>query len=233
MPVSSYWVDSENVAFYAKRFPFANQCAGREKAGSGIYSGHRAPGTAVATNLEIDHFLAEVERRAYKHAFYAIQDHHAALDVVQVAMMKLVESYADRPVRELPMLFHRILQNRIHDHFRRAKVRDYWVRLVSPLRDKDEDNSETLESLAAAVEDCAVPSPEQVVSQTQHLAMIEQALTALPPRQREAFLLRYWEGMDVAETAKIMGCSQGSVKTHSFRAVHAMAQKLQEMGLKP
>ena len=190
-------------------------------------------GKPVATNLEIDHFLAEVERRAYKHALYAIQDHHSALDVVQNAMMKLVEHYAAKPARELPMLFQRILQNAIHDHFRRAKVRDFWVRLVSPLRDKDGENSETLESLAASTENYTSPSPEQEVAEGQHLALIEQALKELPPRQREAFLLRYWEGMDVAETAKIMGCSQGSVKTHSFRAVNAMAQKLQNMGIKP
>lgn len=187
----------------------------------------------MATHLEIEHFLAEVERRAYKHALYAIHDHHAALDVVQNAMMKLVERYADKPAAELPMLFQRILQNAIHDHFRRAKVRDFWLRLVSPLRDKDEENSETLESLAAEAEGYVSPSPEREVAENQHLEMIEQALSELPPRQREAFLLRYWEGMDVAETAKIMGCSQGSVKTHSFRATNALARKLKEMGLTP
>lgn len=187
----------------------------------------------VATNLEIDHFLAEVERRAYKHALYAIHDHHSALDVVQNAMMKLVERYADKPVQELPMLFQRILQNAIHDHFRRAKVRDFWVRLVSPLRDKDEENAETLETLAASAEDYVSPSPEKAVIESQHLGLIEKAIGELPARQREAFLLRYWEGMDVAETAEIMGCSQGSVKTHSFRAVNALAQKLKEMGISP
>jgi RNA polymerase sigma-70 factor (ECF subfamily) len=187
----------------------------------------------VATNLEIDHFLAEVERRAYKHALYAIHDHHSALDVVQNAMMKLVERYADKPVQELPMLFHRILQNAIHDHFRRAKVRDFWVRLVSPLRDKDEENTETLETLAASAEDYVSPSPEESAVESQHLGLIEKAIGELPARQREAFLLRYWEGMDVAETAEIMGCSQGSVKTHSFRAVNALAQKLKEMGIAP
>jgi RNA polymerase sigma-70 factor (ECF subfamily) len=187
----------------------------------------------VATHLEVDHFLAEVERRAYKHALYALHDHHTALDVVQNAMMKLVERYADKPVQELPMLFQRILQNAIHDHFRRAKVRDFWVRLVSPLRDKDEENTETLESLAAGAEDYVSPSPEDSAMERQHLALIEQAIGELPARQREAFLLRYWEGMDVAETAEIMGCSQGSVKTHSFRAVNTLAQKLKKIGIAP
>jgi len=186
----------------------------------------------VASNLELDHFLAEVERRAYKHAPFALQDHHSALDVVQSAMMKLVERYSDKPLQELPMLFQRILQNAIHDHFRRAKVRNFWVRVVSPLKDNEEEHAETLESLAAA-EGVVTPSPEVAVSQNQHLAIIEQALSELPARQREAFLLLYWEGLDVAETAEAMGCSQGSVKTHSFRAINALAQKLKNAGITP
>jgi RNA polymerase sigma-70 factor (ECF subfamily) len=185
----------------------------------------------VATSLEVDQFLASVERRAFKQALYAVQDHHAALDVVQNAMLKLVERYADKPAEELPLLFQRILQNAIHDHFRRAKVRNFWVKLVSPLKDKDDDNPETLESLAGDMESPLVPAPEAEVSQRQVLALIEQALTELPPRQRQAFLLRYWEEMDVAETAQAMGCSEGSVKTHSFRAVHALAEKLKQTGL--
>jgi RNA polymerase sigma-70 factor (ECF subfamily) len=187
----------------------------------------------VASTLEIDQFLAGAERRAYKHALYAVQDHHSALDIVQSAMLKLVERYADKPAGELPLLFHRILRNAVHDHFRRAKVRDFWVRLVSPLRDKDEDNSETLETLTAELETQSEPSPERQITSRQHLAIIEAALAALPARQREAFLLRYWEEMDVAETAQVMGCSEGSVKTHCFRAVNALAAKLKDKGIVP
>lgn len=186
----------------------------------------------MATSQEIDHFLAEVERRAFKHATFALQDPHEALDVVQNAMLKLVERYSDKPVTELPLLFQRILQNAIHDHFRRAKVRNFWVKLVSPLHDKDEAGGETLESLATAHAVDTPATPENETASRQHLALIEQALAELPPRQREAFLLRYWEELDVAETAQVMGCSQGSVKTHSFRAVNAMAAKLKDKGLK-
>ncbi len=185
----------------------------------------------MASSREIDDFLAGVERRAFKQALFTIQDHHSALDVVQNAMLKLVERYHDKPAEELPPLFQRILQNTIHDHFRRGKVREFWVRLVSPLRDKDAENSETLESLAAASESTHQPSPEKEASANQHLAAIEQALSELPLRQREAFLLRYWEDFDVAETAKIMGCSEGSVKTHCFRATNALAAKLKEKGI--
>jgi RNA polymerase sigma-70 factor (ECF subfamily) len=185
----------------------------------------------VASSQEIDAFLASVERRAFKQAFFTIQDHHAALDVVQNAMLKLVERYHDKPATELPPLFQRILQNTIHDHFRRSKVREFWVRLVSPLRDKDDENSETLESLAAHSESTHQPSPEKEASSNQSLAAIEQALSELPLRQREAFLLRYWEELDVAETAKVMGCSEGSVKTHCFRANNALAAKLRNKGI--
>ncbi len=185
----------------------------------------------VASSQEIDAFLAGVERRAFKQALFSIQDHHSSLDVVQNAMLKLVERYHDKPVEELAPLFQRILQNTIHDHFRRGKVRDFWVRLVSPLREKDDEGSETLESLAAHAESTHQPSPEKEASANQHLAAIEQALAELPQRQREAFLLRYWEELDVAETAKAMGCSEGSVKTHCFRASNALAAKLKDRGI--
>jgi len=187
----------------------------------------------VASSQEIDAFLAGVERRAFKHAVFAVRDHHSALDIVQNAMLRLVERYSDKPAEELPLLFQRILQNTIHDHFRRAKVRDFWVRLVSPLRDKDEDNGETLESIAAHASSPRQPSPEDEISGRQRIAAIEQALSELPARQREAFLLRYWEELDVAETALAMGCSEGSVKTHCFRATNALAAKLKKKGIQP
>ncbi len=185
----------------------------------------------MATPQEIDTFLASVERRAFKQSLFAIQDHHSALDVVQNAMLKLVERYHDKPVAELAPLFQRILQNTIHDHFRRSKVREFWVRLVSPLRDKDDEEGETLESLAAHSAATHQPSPEKEASANQQLAAIEQALAELPLRQREAFLLRYWEELDVAETAEIMHCSEGSVKTHCFRATNALAEKLRIKGI--
>lgn len=187
----------------------------------------------MASKQEIDAFLAGVERRAFKHALYAVRDHHSALDIVQNAMLKLVERYGDKPAQEFPLLFQRILRNSIHDHFRRSKVRDFWVRLVSPLRDKDEENAETLESLSAHSEAVRVPGPEEEVSSRQRIAAIEEALAELPARQREAFLLRYWEEMDVSETARVMGCSEGSVKTHCFRATNALAAKLEDKGMKP
>ena len=163
---------------------------------------------------------------------FAVRDEHAALDVVQDAMLKLTEKYSDKPAAELPMLFQRILQNTVHDHFRRQKVRSTWTTLLSSMglggEDDDADPLETLE-----VEEASnVPaSPAAQLEQSQVMEAIEDALKGLPARQREAFVLRYWEELDVSETAKVMGCSEGSVKTHCSRATHALAKILKSKGI--
>ena len=146
-------------------------------------------------------------------------------------MLKLVEKYSDRPVGELPLLFQRILQNAIHDHFRRQKVRSFWTTLFSSLDSSDDaDEHDLLETLHSP--DGVVPAtPEETLHESQILKLIESALETLPARQREAFLLRYWEELDTAETAQVMGCSEGSVKTHCSRAIHALAEILQRQGV--
>ncbi|MEO8677004.1 MAG: RNA polymerase sigma factor [Casimicrobiaceae bacterium] len=187
----------------------------------------------MATTQEFSAFLAEVERRAFKQAMFAVRDEHTAVDIVQDAMLKLTEKYAQKPAAELPMLFQRILQNTIHDHFRRQKVRSTWTVLLSTLGkgdEKDED-FDPLETLAAKSDSNATADPAAQLEQSQVVGAIEQALARLPARQREAFLLRYWEEFDVAETAAAMGCSQGSVKTHCSRAVAALAGMLKAKGI--
>ena len=166
---------------------------------------------------------------------FAVRDEDAALDIVQDAMLKLTEKYGDRPAGELPLLFQRILQNTIHDHFRRQKVRSTWTTVLSALGKGDEkdDNFDPLETLPAK-SDASVPAePAAELQQRQIVGLVERALARLPARQREAFLLRYWEELDVAETAAVMGCSEGSVKTHCSRAVHALAEMLSAQGVKP
>ena len=164
---------------------------------------------------------------------FALRDEHGALDVVQDAMLKLTEKYSDKPAGELPMLFQRILQNAIHDHFRRQKVRSTWTTLLSALgkRDEKDDDFDPLETLAAKSDSNATVDPAEQFERGQVMTFIEQALARLPARQREAFLLRYWEEFDVAETAAAMGCSEGSVKTHCSRAVHALAELLRTKGI--
>ncbi|MFO1415546.1 MAG: RNA polymerase sigma factor [Burkholderiales bacterium] len=188
----------------------------------------------MASSSEISSFLAGVERRAFKQAMFATRDEDAALDIVQDAMLKLTERYADKPAAELPMLFSRILQNTVHDHFRRQKVRNTWTTLLSALGrgDEKEDDFDPLETLHAKSDSNAAEDPARQLEQAQVVGLVEQALARLPARQREAFLLRYWEELDVAEAAAAMGCSEGSVKTHCSRAVHALAAMLSAKGLK-
>lgn len=187
----------------------------------------------MATDKELSDFLENVERRAFKQAVYAVRKDESALDVVQDAMIKLAEKYGDKPAAELPLLFQRILQNTIHDYFRREKVRSTWVSLFSSLRsdNEDADNYDVLETYEAEEGSQAAESSADKVERDQVLAVIEQEIQKLPGRQREAFLMRYWQDMDVAETAAAMGCSEGSVKTHCSRATHTLAQALRAKGI--
>lgn len=198
--------------------------------------GERKRRTTLATPKELSDFLANVERRAYKHALFAIRDSHLALDVVQDAMLRLSERYGSRPAGELPLLFQRIMQNAIRDYFRRQKVRSFWTSPLSSLKsnDQDDDGVDPLETLLTEPDSQrSGGAPFAALEQSQVLALIEKALETLPTRQRQAFLLRYWEEMDVAQTASVMGCSEGSVKTHCSRATHAIAAFLKKQGFKP
>ena len=185
----------------------------------------------MATREELSEFLASVERRAFKQAAFAVRDDDAALDIVQDAMIKLSENYGDRPAAELPLLFTRILQNTIHDHFRRQKVRSTWTTLFSALTPADDEDTDPLETLEALAGSQQAESAADQVSREQVIGIIEEEIAKLPARQREAFVLRYWEDFDVAETAAAMGCSEGSVKTHCSRATHTLARALRERGV--
>jgi RNA polymerase sigma-70 factor (ECF subfamily) len=191
------------------------------------------PPLDLASPREISAFLADVERRAFKQALFAVRDEDAALDIVQDAMLKLTENYAGKPIGELPMLFQRILQNAIHDHVRRQKVRSTWTMLLSAIgqRDDRDEDHDALDTLQADSDAEGNVDPAANAEQRQTMHAIEHALAKLPARQREAFLLRYWEELDVAETAAAMGCSEGSVKTHCSRAVHALAEMLRAKGI--
>lgn len=187
----------------------------------------------MASRDELSNFLASAERRAFKQAQFAVRDADHAHDIVQDAMMKLAENYGARPAAELPLLFTRILQNVIHDFFRRQKVRSTWVTLFSALggRNDDGDDADPLETLEALYGSEAAESASDKVERSQVVGIIEEEISRLPARQREAFLMRYWEDMDVAETAAVMGCSEGSVKTHCSRATHALARALRARGI--
>ena len=146
-------------------------------------------------------------------------------------MLKLAEKYGNKPSAELPMLFQRILQNTIRDFYRRQRVRSLWTTLLSAFSPSDNEDADPLETLEVEQGSYSPATPHASLEQTQVLAIIEEEVKKLPPRQREAFLMRYWEDMDIAETAAAMGCSEGSVKTHCSRATHALATALKARGI--
>jgi RNA polymerase sigma-70 factor, ECF subfamily len=188
-------------------------------------------GSPLASDKELSDFLKSVDKRAFKRTVYMVRDEDAALDIVQDSMIRLAEKYADRPAAELPLLFQRILSNATMDWFRRQKVRNAVLQNMSDFdTDAGEGDFDLLESLESADGMLGAESAADVVSRTQTLQLIEEQISALPTRQREAFLLRYWEELDVAETASVMGCTVGSVKTHCSRAVHALAKALRTKG---
>ena len=185
----------------------------------------------MATEQELSDFLKSVEKRAFKRSVYHVRNEEAALDIVQDSMMKLAEHYGDKPVAELPMLFQRILSNCTLDWFRRQKTRNALFSNMSDFEVAGEDGDfDILEALHSGE---SSESAEDSTRRAQILRDIETEIQALPARQREAFLMRYWEEMDVAETAAAMGCSEGSVKTHCSRAVQALSRALTAKGIQP
>lgn len=171
----------------------------------------------------LEAFLASVERKAFRIAQIALRDADDALDAVQDAMLQLVRRYAARPEPEWKPLFYRILENRVRDQHRRRSVRN---RVLAWLPGRHADEDDEGDPIAEAGD--PGPGPEALLESGEALAALEAALRQLPERQRQAFLLRNFEGLDVAGTAVAMGCSEGSVKTHYFRAVQALRGQLGE-----
>ncbi|WP_332775990.1 RNA polymerase sigma factor [Polaromonas sp.] len=187
----------------------------------------------MATELELSDFLKNVEKRAFKRSVYHVRDDEAALDIVQDSMMKLAQHYGDKPAAELPMLFQRILANTTLDWFRRRKTRNALFSNMSDFESPGEEGDfDLLETLETLTDSEGTESAQEATERAQTLQQIELEIKELPGRQREAFLMRYWEEMDVAETAAAMGCSEGSVKTHCSRAVQALSKALSAKGIK-
>ncbi len=179
---------------------------------------------ALDQTRELDKFLADIERRAFRMANVALRDVDDALDVVQDAMLKLARNYGAKPSAEWRPLFYRILENGIRDLQRRRSVRKRFMAWLPVAENPDHEVPDPLDSVA----DAAPQAPEQLM-QDQAMQQLEKSLRALPARQRQAFMLRNFEGLDVAATASAMGCSEGSVKTHYSRAVHSLREQLGEV----
>lgn len=189
----------------------------------------------MASERELSDFLKSVEKRAFKRSVYHVRNEEAALDIVQDSMLKLAEHYGDKPAAELPMLFQRILSNCTLDWFRRQKVRNALFSNLSDFEGPGDDGADfdLLEAYAGPEGGEAAQSSQDLAQRAQTLRAIEAEIAELPPRQREAFLLRYWEELNIAETAAAMACSEGSVKTHCFRAIQALSKALKAKGIVP
>lgn len=174
----------------------------------------------AATRTRLNDFLKGVERRALRMAELAVRQREDALELVQDAMLSFVKSYGGKPESEWPPLFWRVVDNKILDHHRRHEVRSRW-RVFFSSREDDRDD-------LAELPDPGPVEPTLALSAADAGKAIESALRALPDRQRQAFLLRQWEGLDVADTARVMGCSEGSVKTHLFRAMDSLRERLKD-----
>jgi RNA polymerase sigma-70 factor (ECF subfamily) len=160
-------------------------------------------------------------------AYFATGSQDDALDIVQDAMLKLVKLYRDRSEQEWRILFHKILQSRIRDWYRRGALRrSLHVFLGGTAKNAsvEEETGDPIQQLP----DTSGASPARQFANEQAMHSLESALRELPLRQQQALLLRIWEGLDVAQTAQAMGCSEGSVKTHYSRAVHTLRNILGE-----
>ncbi len=178
---------------------------------------------ALQHERQLNRFFAEVERRALRIAEIAVRDRDDALDLVQDAMIKLARKYAGRPQAEWTPLFYRILQNGIRDWHRRQAVRNrvmVWFGRGGPEQDEYD--------VVGQAPDPIGRTPDEELQNSEAMTGLEAAVGRLPARQREAFMLRTFEGLDVAGTAVAMGCSEGSVKTHYSRAVHTLREQLGE-----
>ncbi|MGH8401735.1 MAG: RNA polymerase sigma factor [Gammaproteobacteria bacterium] len=176
------------------------------------------------TSARLNAFFSGVERRAFRIAQMTLRDTEDALDAVQEAMLQLARRYAQRPEEEWTPLFYRILQSRVRDCQRRRMVRNRVMSFFGGQRDEDGDLPDPIETAP----DPHGVDPAEQVSQSAAMQALETGLELLPARQREAFLLRILEGLDVADTARAMSCSEGSVKTHLSRAVHSLRKTLKE-----
>ena len=183
--------------------------------------GDRGP---MATSAELNQFLSRVEKRAYGMAVMAVKNPDDALDIVQDVMLTLARKYAGKPSEELAPLFYRMLRNRIVDFQRSQNVRR---RVFGWFSRGDDDNGAGTDPVDTAPAR-ATDEPDAQRNLGQSVSALDTALAELPARQREAFLLRAWEGLDVAATARAMGVSTGSVKTHYARAVQALRDKVED-----
>lgn len=179
------------------------------------------PAMTESVPTTLDAFLRSVGRRAQVMAEIATRDREAALDIVQDSMLALAHKYGHKPPAEWGPLFQTILQSRIMDHHRARTRRGRWMTWLAPHPDEPDADP------WADIPEVASSDPALLLERARDMETVTEALAALPLRQQQAFMLRIWEGLDTAATAAAMDCSEGSVKTHLSRALHALRARLE------
>jgi RNA polymerase sigma-70 factor (ECF subfamily) len=174
--------------------------------------------------MSMDEFLQSIERRAFHMARMATGSRDDALDIVQDAMFKLVQKYANKSADEWRPLFYRILNRKITDHYRRNAVKNRLFSLASFGMKASDEGADLIDRAEGRESD----APDRTVARALQMEILSKAVAQLPGRQRQAFMLRCWDGMSTAITAETMGCSQGSVKTHYSRAIHSLRASLED-----
>ena len=211
LSIIDLFVYQSKIVSYVKRSQLWFCCSLRDRA-------DRSPIFERVESGVMESFLSSVERRAYRMAYIATGSREDALDIVQDAMIKLVQKYADRDETEWGPLFHRIMQSHIRDWYRRSKIRNGLRSLLGW-----DDEGDPLDKLPS----CKTWGPDDQLQADGAMDQLDAAIHHLPLRQQQAFLLRCWEGLDTAQTADAMGCSTGSVKTHYSRALGALRKSLE------
>ena len=188
---------------------------------------------AVANTQEwqtaMNAFFVDVQPQAYRMARAALRDHEQALDIVQDCMLKLVEKYRDKPIEEWPLLFFRIVTNRINDARRFRMLHQGKRLLMSAFKSDDNDSAD--DDIIDMLNQSNVDDREEqldALAKQQLNDKLERAMQRLPMQQRQVFMLREWQGFSIKETADILECEIGTVKQHHYRAMKALREELAE-----
>ena len=191
---------------------------------TGEYSVSQPISARLTDTTPMEQFLKDIERRAFHMARLATGSRDDALDIVQDAMYKLVEKYSAKSADEWRPLFYRILNSKITDYYRRNGVKNRLISLASWGMKPDELGGDLIDRAEGRNSE----TPDQMLVRELQIKQLTAAVKKLPTRQREAFMLRCWDGMSTATTAKTMGCTEGSVKTHYSRAMHSLRNSLED-----
>ena len=175
----------------------------------------------ISQRVRIERFLSSVQSSGYRMAQLATSNTDDAMELVQETMLQLVKRYSDRPDNELKILFYRILSSRITDWYRKTAFRKQFQSFFP------KESYESGDPVQLLSDDCQLSVSEEVENGNQ-IEQLFVALKKLSSRQHQAFLLRAWQGFNVKETAVIMKCSTGSVKTHYSRAIKSLREQLDD-----